>query len=573
MANTVEAANIGGKGKESHTYDAIVVGSGMSGGWAAKELCEKGLKTLVLERGRNIDPAKDFPTNMKESWELPNRGNLTPQFRKDNPILTAVGAVGGANEHLFVKDSEHQYEQKKPFNWIRGYQVGGKSHMWARLVQRWSDLDFTANAKDGYGVDWPIRYKDIDPWYSYVEKYIGVAGNRDGLGQVPDGEFLPPIGLHCLDKHLKEVVEANYPGRNVIESRTANLTRAHNGRGPCQFRNRCNQGCPFRGYFSSVNATLPAATATGNMTLYPDAIVHSIIYDDKNDKAVGVRVIDAHTKETREYFAKIIFMNAGTLNTTLVMMNSISNRFPNGFGNDSEALGRYLMDHNFRGVIQGEYHGLQDKYYYGKRPTGSYMPRFRNYGNDKQDAFLRGYAFGFYAGRQRGGYEDTPPIGAAFKEKQTKLGKWTVWVSGMGEQLPYADNRVTLSKTKVDEWGMPTLEIDCEYKENEVAMVQDMISTGSEMLEKAGFTNIRARDSHENPGLGIHEMGTARMGRDPKTSVLNGFNQVHAAKNVFISDGACMTSNACQNPSITYMALTARAANHAVEELKKGNLS
>ncbi|EDY85001.1 hypothetical protein VDG1235_4635 [Verrucomicrobiia bacterium DG1235] len=543
----------------------------MSGGWAAKELCEKGYETLVLERGRDLKHG-EYPTAMKESWEMPNRGGLTPQFREANPILTGCGAVNGTNEHLFAKDADHPYEQKKPFSWIKGYQVGGKSHMWARLCQRWSDLDFEANAKDGHGVDWPIRYRDIAPWYSYVEKFVGVAGNRDGLSQVPDGEFLPAMGLHCLDRHVKEVVESNYPGRHLIASRTANATVAHQGRGPCQMRNRCNRGCPFGGYYSSVVGSLPAAAATGRMTLRPDSVVHSLIYDDKSGKAVGVRVIDAHTKEMTEYYSRIIFLNAGTMNTTSIMLNSVSSRFENGFGNDSDTLGRYLMDHNFRAVIQGEYHGLQDSYYYGKRPTGAYMPRFRNFGDDKQEDFLRGYAFGFYSARQRGGFDETPPIGAAFKENQSKLGKWTVWVSGMGEQLPYADNRITLSKDEVDEWGMPLMEVDMEYKENETTMTKDMLATGADMLEKAGFVNIRARNSGENPGLGIHEMGTARMGRNPKTSVLNAFNQVHAAPNVFVSDGACMTSNACQNPSITYMALTARAANHAAEELRKGNL-
>lgn len=572
MAKQIEFPNLPGAGKRSHTFDAIVVGSGMTGGWAAKELCENGLETLVLERGRNVEHIKDYPTAMQESWQLPNRGNLTRKFREENPILTQCGAVSGDNEHFFVKDREHPYEQAKPFTWIRGYQVGGKSLLWARLCQRWSDLDFEANSKDGYGADWPIRYPDIAPWYSYVEKFVGVSGNRDGLPQVPDGEFLPPIEMHCLDRHFKSVVEPLYPGRHVIASRTANLTRGINGRSPCQFRNRCRRGCPFAAYFSSVTVTLPAAAATGKMTLRPDSVVHSILYDEAQGKAVGVRVIDARTKETTEYFARIIFLNAGTLNSTLVLLNSKSARFPEGFGNDSDALGRYLMDHNFRGVVSAEYTGLQDRYYYGKRPTGAYMPRFRNFGDDKQSSFLRGYAFGFYGGRQAGSLEEGAPIGADFKRRQSQLGKWTMWVSGMGEHLPYPDNRVTLSKDKVDAWGMPLLEVSCEYKENEVAMTQDMIETGAEMLERAGFENIRARNTHENPGLGIHEMGTARMGRDPKTSVLNGFNQVHAAPNVFVTDGACMASSACQNPSITYMALTARAASHAIDSLKKGTI-
>lgn len=560
-------------GKIAHTYDAIVIGSGMSGGWAAKELCEHGLKTLVLERGRNVEHITDYPTAMLEPWQMRDRGVFSPQFKRDNPILTQCGGVFPANEHFFVKDHEHPYDQTKPFSWIRGYQVGGKSLMWARWTQRWSDLDFEANLREGIGVDWPIRYADIAPWYSYVEKFVGISGNRDGLPQIPDGEFLPPMDLNCLEQHMKETIESRWPGRNLVISRSANLTKPVEGRGACQFRDRCSRGCPFGGYFSSNSATLPAAAATGNLTLRPDSVVHSILYDEASGRATGVRVIDAHTKETTEYFAKILFVNASTINTTLVLLNSTSPRFPHGLGNDSGQLGRNLMDHNYRVKVTARHEGFQDKYYYGRRPTGALLPRFRNLGRDSQRDFLRGYAFAVFGSRGRGhADETTPPIGAEFKKAQTTLGDWHLWMNCMGEHLPHPDNRITLSKTETDAWGMPKLVIDCEYKENELAMLKDIMATAGEMAEASGFRDIRVWDSQEVPGLGIHEMGTARMGRDPRTSVLNGFNQMHAVKNVFVTDGACMTSSACQNPSITYMALTARAAHHAIDELKKQNL-
>lgn len=569
-----DSTNVNSKGKQSHTYDAIVVGSGMSGGWAAKELCEKGLKTLVLERGRNVEHVKDYTTATKQVWEFPHRLRLTQKFQEENPVLSRCYAVDEATKHFFVEDNEHPYLQKKPFDWIRGYQVGGKSLMWARWTQRWSDHDFEANAREGIAVDWPIRYKDIAPWYSYVEKFVGISGNRDGLPQIPDGEFLPPMEMNCLEKHFKENIESNFPGRNMVISRTANLTRNLNGRGPCQYRDLCARGCPYSGYFSSNAATLPAAAATGNMTLRPYSVVHSIIYDEETQRATGVRVIDAQTKEVTEYFSRILFINAGTLNTTLLLMNSTSPRFPEGLGNDSGVLGHYLMDHNYRGRLHAEHDGFKDMYYYGRRPTGTYIPRFRNFGEDKQEHFLRGYAYSCGASRAIGNVseEDQQLFGASLKEKLTEPGPWQIGMTGMGECLPYYENKVSLSKSKKDEWDMPLLEVDCEYKENEVNMLKDILDSGAEMLEKAGFKNIVKSDSEQAPGLGIHEMGTARMGRDPKTSVLNGNNQLHAVKNVFISDGACMTSNACQNPSITYMALTARAVDLAVKELNKQNL-
>lgn len=557
---------------KQHHYDAIVVGSGISGGWAAKELCEKGLETLVLERGKNVVHITDYKTAHLEPWQLPNRGKQSPTWKKENPILSKVGAVNPSNDHFFLKDAEHPYVQSEPFDWIKGYQVGGKSLMWARMTQRWGEMDFEANAEDGYGVDWPIRYKDLAPWYSHVEKFVGISGNRDGLPQVPDGEFLPPMDFTCMESHVKEMVEKTFPGRNIINPRCANLSQAHMGRGPCQYRNRCNRGCPFSGYFSSNSATLPAAAATGKLTLRPEAVVHSIIYDEKDGRAKGVRVIDAETKETTEYFSRIVFLNAGTLNSLLIMMNSKSERFPNGIGNDHDVLGRYLMDHNYRGRASGTHTGFQDKYYFGKRPSGAYVPRFRNVGSDKQ-SFLRGYSYGMGGTRSNSNFTgDTPSFGPGLKAAMTEPGNWHVYFTGMGEHLPYRDNQVTLSNTDVDEWGIPQLKIDCTYRENEEAMIEDVLKSGAEMLEAAGCINIRTKNTMQAPGLAIHEMGGAPMGRDENTSFLNKRNQIHNVPNVFVSDGACMSSSACQNPSLTYMALTARAANLAVEQLKKGNI-
>ena len=569
--NNDSLPNINSKGTEQNSFDAIVIGSGMTGGWAAKELCEKGLKTLVLERGRNVEHIKDYTTAMLAPWELQHRDSLTKKMIEENPIVSKCYAFTESTQHFFVKDKEHPYEQVKPFAWIRGYQVGGKSLMWARWTQRWSDLDFEANAKQGIGVDWPIRDTDIAPWYSYVEKFVGISGSKDGIPHLPDGEFLPPMEMNCVEKHLKDVVESSFDNRHVIISRTANLTKGLNGRGPCQYRNLCSRGCPFSGYFSSVSASLPAAKATGNLTLRPFSVVHSIIYDAKKNKATGVRVIDAQTHKMTEYYAKIIFLNAGTINTTLVLLNSASAQFPDSLGNTNEVLGHYLMDHNYRGHLSASYKGFEDQYYYGRRPAGIYIPRFRNVNGDVQKDFLRGFAFAAGGSRGTGNLTDDS-VGAAFKEQLTEAGDWNMWMTGMGECLPYYENKVTLSKDKKDAWGMPQVEIDCEYKTNELMMLKDILNSGSEMLEKAGFTNIEASDSEQAPGLGIHEMGTARMGKDPNTSILNEHNQIWDVKNVFVTDGACMTSNACQNPSLTYMALTARAANYAVEELKRGNL-
>jgi choline dehydrogenase-like flavoprotein len=563
--------NINGKGTAENTYDAIVIGSGISGGWAAKELCEKGLKTLVLERGRMVEHIKDYTTASMHPWEFEHRGTIPQKIKDENPVVSRCYAFNEATEHFFVKDQEHPYEQKKPFDWIRGYQVGGKSLLWARWTQRWSDLDFEANAKDGIAIDWPIRYKDIAPWYSYVEKFAGISGNKDGLSVIPDGEFLPPMEMNCLEKHVKQALKKYYDDRHLVISRTANLTARH-GRGPCQYRSLCSRGCPFGGYFSSNSSTLPAAVKTGNMTLRPFSVAHSIIYNADTGKATGVRVIDTNSKEVIEYYSKIVFVNASTLNSTLLLMNSKSERFPNGMGNDSGELGHNLMDHNYNCKVEGEYDGFKDKYYSGRRPTGTYLARFRNFGTDQQTDYKRGYAYAGGAFRAPFSELSETVVGEKLKIDLTQLGPWKFGLSGMGECLPYHDNQITLSTDKTDEWGIPLLEIDAEYKENETAMTKDMITTAMEMLDTMNFKNITDKKEFRNIGLNIHEMGTARMGRDPKTSVLNGNNQVWGAENVFVTDGASMTSSACQNPSLTYMALTARAADFAVNELKKMNL-
>jgi choline dehydrogenase-like flavoprotein len=552
-------------------YDAIVVGSGISGGWAAMELTKKGLKTLLLERGRNVEHIKDYPTASMAPWDFKHPGMKSKEIR-EKQFVQIKGFCNETNSHFYVDDNEHPYNAVKPFDWIRGYHVGGRSLMWGRQCYRWSDLDFEANAKDGHGVDWPIRYKDIAPWYSYVERFVGISGSKEGISHLPDGEFLPPMEMNCLEQHISNTLKEKKAGRQMIIGRVANLTRGWNGRGPCQFRNQCDRGCPFGGYFSSNSATIPVALGTGNLTLRSNAIVTEVIYDKEKKKATGVRIIDAETNKTEEFNAKLIFLNASTIATTAILLNSISDAFPDGLGNSSGQVGRNLMDHHYRVGAAGVYEGMEDKYMFGRRPNGIYVPRFRNVnkGNERKD-YLRG--FGFQGGASRGRAQNVEGIGIALKESATEPGAWSMWIGAWGEHLPYEDNRVTLNRENRDKWGLPILNIDCNFRENELAMRKDMQASAAETLEIAGLKNISSYDDPEaSPGLCIHEMGTARMGKDPKTSVLNKWNQMHDVSNVYITDGSCMTSSACQNPSITYMALTARAVDHAVTEMKKMNL-
>lgn len=567
-------ANFNIDAEKEVTYDAIVIGSGISGGWAAKELCEKGLKTLVLERGRIVEHVTDYPTMNLDSWDMELRGGLTPEEKQKHHIGMRTGFIGKDTEHFWANDEENPYTEVKPFMWVRAHQMGGRSLLWGKQAYRWSDLDFKANATDGHGVDWPIRYKDIESWYTYVEKFAGISGEALGLPQLPDSHFLPPMELNCVEKHVKQRIEKDFPGRNMIIGRVAHLTEPLNGRGKCQYRNRCSRGCPYGAYFSSNAVTLPAANATGNLTIRPYSIVQSIIYDEKLGKATGVRIIDAETNEAIEYKAKIIFCNASTLGSTQILLNSKSSRFENGFGNDSGELGHNLMDHTYRIGAVGKVEGFDDKYYKGRRPNGIYIPRYVNLeGGPQSDKFVRG--FGFQGGGGRVGAqtpEGQDAFGADYKDGLMKPGPWEFFITGFSECLPYHENQVYLNSEVTDKWGQPTLSIDAEFKENELALNRQIKIDAVEMLEKAGLKDVFGFDKEHYPGYGIHEMGTARMGRDPKTSVLNGFNQVHAAKNVFVTDGACMTSSSCVNPSLTYMALTARAADHAVSELNKRNL-
>ncbi len=559
---------------KKRTFDAIVIGSGMTGGMAAKELCERKLRTLVLERGPKLDHISDYSTALTPLWDLPHRNKKTWEDRNSTqPIQSRCYAFNDGTRHLFVRDDQHPYQQVKPFSWIRGYHVGGKSLMWARQSYRMPALEFEENALDGYGCDWPVRYEDLAPWYAHVERFAGINGNRDGLDMLPDGEFLPPMALMPLELDFKSRVESAFPGRYVVAGRSANLTVPHNGRGPCQYRNLCHRGCPFSAYFSSQSASLPAAAATGKLTLRPGSIVHSIIYDEKKGRATGVRVIDANSKEMTEYYARVIFVNAATLNTTLILLNSTSGRFPNGLGNDSGVLGHYLMDHNYRINASGRHDGFADRYYKGRRPNGFYIPRFRNVGADRRSDYLRGFAFGGNAGRE--GWErgaQLPGFGADFKTALTRPGPWTVFLQAQAEMLPQYDNFVRINRDVTDPWDMPTLDIDCAYGPNELAMNRDIADAAREMLEAGGFRDIEVWDNHSNPGIGIHEVGTTRMGRDPKSSVLNAWNQMHAVRNVFVTDGASLPSQGCQNPSLTFMALTARACDYAVREMKKQNL-
>ncbi|MBD0277060.1 MAG: GMC family oxidoreductase [Flavisolibacter sp.] len=576
MPNDSLAVNLNTKGVLQNTFDAIVIGSGISGGWAAKELCEHGLKTLVLERGRNVVHIKDYPTANKNPWEFPHRNKLTAQLKKENPLIIKGAGFAEDTMHFFIRDADQPYVQEKPFDWIRGYQVGGKSLIWGRACQRWSPFEFTAPARYGYGIEWPIGYEDVAPWYAHVEKFIGVCGNKDGIESMPDGEFLPPFDFNCVEQMLSNSIRTKY-NRYMVQGRWAHITRPNElhrqqGRGQCQARNLCMRGCPYGGYFSSVSSTLPWAERTGNLTVRPHSVVHSIIYDEQKNKAAGVRIIDAQTKQTTDYFAHIIFVNASALNTNLILLNSTSRRFPNGLGNDNGLMGKFIAFHNYRGRIGATVEGYEDKYYYGRNPTEPILANYRNL--HKQDTDYVGGFTTFMGAHRAGVKEDELPeaIGGSYKDAMCEPGHWHVYMYSQGETIPKETNTVQLSTTEKDPYGMPQLVTNVAYDDNDERLLKDFLTQSAEMLESAGCKDITTRDTKQAPGLDIHEMGGVRMGKDPKTSLLNKWNQLHQCPNVFVTDGACMTSTGNQSPSILYMALTARAANHAVEELKKGNL-
>jgi choline dehydrogenase-like flavoprotein len=554
-------------------FDVIIIGSGASGGWAAKEFCEKGLKTLVLERGRQVVHVKDYPNASKPPWEFEHRGIVSIADRKD---YQGAKYIREETLNWVLKDDEQPFIQEKPFRWVRGYHMGGKSLMWARQTQRWSDFDFEGPIRDGFAVDWPIRYKDIEPWYSYVEKFAGIAGNKDGLPELPDSDVMPGFEMSCLEEYFKEKLKENYKDRHLIQARCAHLTdpqsiHVQQGRSKCQNQNMCNRGCVFGGYFSSNASTLPWAQKTGNLTMRPHSVVHSIIYDDKKGKAIGVKIVDASTREMIEYYSNLIFVNASALNSNAILLNSVSGRFPLGLGNDNGLMGKFIAWHNYRGKGGADYTGLRDKKTDGRNPSNSYIPRFRNVFKQDMD-FLRGYAIGIGGGRN---FEpDTSSIGDQLRENllHPQLGNWHVSCWMMGESVPVENNHVRLHKELKDKYGIPQLIVSCEWSENDNKMVADFIQQTTEMFEKADFTNIKIDDTKSPPGSDIHEMGGVRMGLDPATSLVNKWNQLHLCKNVFITDGGCMTSTGTQNPTLTYMALTARAANYAVAELKKGNI-
>lgn len=554
-------------------YDAIVIGSGISGGWAAKELCEKGLKTIMLERGRNIEHIKDYVNANKEAWDYPHRGDRTQQMIKEYPVLKRDYPLNEKNLDYWVVDSESPYTEVKRFDWFRGYHVGGRSLMWGRQSYRWSDHDFEANLRDGIAIDWPVRYKEIAPWYDHAEKFAGISGNRDGLSILPDGQFMPPMEMTCVEKDFATRIKEIYKGiRTPIIGRTANITEPLPGRTNCQYRNKCWLGCPFGAYFSTQSSTLPAAMKTGNLTVRPWAIVTKILYDKDKKKATGVEILDAETNKTYTYYAKVIFLNASTLNSAWILMNSATDVWPDGLGSSSGELGHNIMDHHLGVGANGTIEGYEDKYYFGRRANGVYIPQFRNVGGDKRD-YLRG--FGYQGGGSREGYERSAEeiaIGVDLKNALTEPGPWSLGFGGFGETLPYHENKVTLDKTRKDKWGMNILSMDIEYKENEKKMRKDMRQDAVDMLTAFGAKNIESHDGDGTLGRGIHEMGSARMGKEAKTSVLNKYNQMWDATNVFVTDGSFMVSASCVNPSLTYMAFTARAVDHAVSELKKGNV-
>jgi choline dehydrogenase-like flavoprotein len=556
-----------------NVYDAIVVGSGISGGWAAKELTEKGLKVLLLERGENVEHIKGYTNANKAPWEFPHRGGKTQQMIKDYPVLNRDYPLNETNLSYWTNEKDCPYTETKRFDWFRGYHVGGRSLMWGRQSYRFSDLDFAANAKEGVAIDWPIRYKDIAPWYDYVEKFAGISGTKEGLPHLPDGQFQPGMELNCVEKDVAARLKAHYKGeRHLFIGRVANITQELPGRTKCQFRNKCWLGCPFGGYFSTQSSTLPAAMATGNLTLRPFSIVTKVLYDKDKKRATGVEVMDAQENKTYEFKSKVVFLCASAFNSTWVLFNSATDIWPGGLGSSSGELGHNVMDHHFRVGADGIAEGYDDKYYFGRRPTGFYIPRFRNVGNDKRD-YTRGFGYQGAASRQGWNRQIAElGIGADLKNALTEPGPWSLGMTAFGEILPYHENRISLDTSKKDKWGLPVLAIDCELKENEKKMRIDMKNDAMEMLTAAGLKDVKASESDYFMGMGIHEMGTARMGKDRKTSVLNAHNQVWDAPNVYVTDGACMTSAACVNPSLTYMALTARAADHAVSELKKGNI-
>jgi glucoside 3-dehydrogenase (cytochrome c) catalytic subunit len=573
--------NINGKAQQSRTYGAIVVGSGISGGWAAKELTEKGLDVLLLERGPMLEHVKDYKGALNNPWDVKYRGHIPKELSDHHLVQSKCYAFHEDNSDFWVNDLDNPYLEEKPFNWLRGYHLGGRSLLWGRQSYRWSEMDFESNARDGFGTDWPIRYKDLAPWYGHVEEFAGISGSKEGLPQLPDGHFQPPMEMTCVEQHAAEAVRKNWDDRRMIIGRAAHMTQPTEtqiklGRSKCQFRSRCYWGCPYGAYFSSNAATLPAAMNTGRLTIRTDAVVSEVMFDDEKQRASGVRIIDRNTKQTEEFFSKIVFLNASTLGTTFILLNSKSNRFPDGFGNDSGAIGHYLMDHHYGVGAWGWMEGFEDKYYSGRRPNGVYVPRFRNLpGKEQRSDYVRG--FGYQGGSSREGWGrgmSRLGLGESLKAQLSQPGRWSMGMGSWGECLPDFENKATLDTTKTDQWGLPLLKVDCAFGENEIAMRKDMMQAAAEMMEAAGCKEVNTYDDLEGnpPGHCIHEMGTCRMGRDPKTSALNGWNQMWAAPNVFVTDGACMASSACQNPSLTYMALTARAASHAVEELKRGNL-
>lgn len=564
-----DTLRLNNKAKDKNTFDVIVVGSGISGGWAAKELCEKGLKVLLLERGKNVDHPS-YPTATKDPWEFSHRNSLSLADKKEHAVQSRHFSYREDNKHFYINDAQNPYDEVHRFDWVRGDIVGGRSLLWGRACYRWSDYEFESNSKDGYGVDWPIRYKDLAPWYDYVESFIGISGNRDGIDSLPDGQFLPPFEMNCVEKDFKAKLESKYHNRHLIMGRTANLTKPVHGRTQCQARNLCHRGCPFGAYFSTNASTMPAAIATGNLTVRPHSMVVNVIYDEQKNRASGVEIIDTESKKTEQFFAKIIFLNASTVATAAILLRSISHRFPNGLGNGSDQVGRNLMDHHKGVSVTATVDGFEDNYYYGRRPNLLYIPRFRNIKGDVS-GFLRGYHMNAHAFRATA--DPAPPhIGADFKTALTEPGSWKIQLIAYGECLSYQDNRISLNTQKKDPWGLPMITVDCTFRENEKKMHDDMVATSMDILTSLGYRDITNRSAISAPGNANHEMGTARMGKDPKTSVLNAFNQMHEVPNVFVTDGSCMTSSSCLNPSITYMALTARACDYAVKELKKGSL-